>query len=259
MSGPQVDDRAERSRRYPAISLREAINSLELLHRGVGLTGGSRETLAQAIGHTTLNGTSKRKIAALLQYGLIEKEGERYKVSDLGRRIIIPVSEQEKIEAIAEAARRPTLFQEIGSAFDQQPIPSMLANVLAREYGVLPQASAEVANLFVQTVDQAGLIVDGVLAWNGERSPSASADSPSAEPRLRGMNAMGSNAPTLPLEESLHSGPYQDYSIPLDNRGRKALIHLPTPVTTHDLSRLRGWVAYMQGVISDEDPAPAAQ
>ena len=86
------DERSERSRRYPASTVVDAIGNLTLVHRGVGMNGGSREALAQAIGHTTLNGASKRKIASLIQYGLIDRDGDRYRISDLGRRILIPVN-----------------------------------------------------------------------------------------------------------------------------------------------------------------------
>jgi hypothetical protein len=250
MTTPHDDDRVERSRRYPSITIREAVAALELLHRSVGFGGGSRETLAHAIGHSSLNGTSKRKIAALTQYGLLDRDGERYRISDLGRRIIIPISEREKAEAIAEAARRPQLFQAIGSAFDQQQIPSMLANLLAREYGVVAQASTEVANLFVQTAEQAGLIVEGVLNWSDARPEQSRQETQAVEGKETLTADTNRPAADIGVSEMSH-GVVQDYSIPLDNKGRKARIHLPTPVSVRDLDRLRGWVDYMRNVIDD--------
>jgi hypothetical protein len=243
------DDRNERSRRYPATTVLDAVGNLVLVHRGVGMNGGSREALAQALGHSSLNGASKKKLASLVQFGLIDRDGDRYRVSDLGRRILIPVTDREKEEAIAEAVRRPALFQEIGQSFDQQAIPSMLANVLAREHGVLPGVSADVAAFFVKSVDQAGLVVDGILNWSGTpRSFASSPAEPSTEPRSALPPAASYGARAIPI---LAEGAYQDYSIPLDSRGRKALIQLPTPVESRDLDRLAGWLAYMRSVLDD--------
>jgi hypothetical protein len=248
------DERAERSRRYPSVTVREAVAFLELVHRGVGLSGGSRETIAQALGHSSLNGTSKRKIAALIQYGLVERDGERYRISDLGRALLIPVNDRERSSAISEAVRRPAIFQEIGTAYDQQPLPSMLANVLAREHGVLPQASAEVAAIFVQSVEQAGLLTEGVLRWS--TGPQSNSDLTDSAVRHDQATAAGSSVvPSIITERDTTprvDGTAQDFSIPLDSKGRKALIHLPTPVVTRDLARISGWIDYMKTVIQED-------
>lgn len=259
------DDKAERSRRYPAASLREAIGMVEAVHRGVGLNGGARETLAQALGHTTLNGTSKRKLATLVQFGLLEKDGERYRISTgIGRRILMPVNDRERNEAIAEAARRPLLFQEIGMAYDGHMLPSMLANVLAREHGVLPQTSAEVAQIFTESVEFAGLLgEDGVLRWTLPPTNPFTANAPrnadrvAPDPELYLGTDPGQRQPsTVAVGSSGSSGgerSTEDYTIALDGKGRKAVIHLPTPVRDRDLTKLSAWVAYMRSVVNEQE------
>jgi hypothetical protein len=250
------DERSERSRRYPVSTVVDAIANLASVHRGVGMNGGSREALAQAIGHSTLNGASKRKIASLIQYGLIDRDGDRYRISDLGRRILIPVTEREKEDAIAEAVRRPALFQEIGQSYDQQPLPSMLGNILAREYGLLPAVSGDVAELFKKSVEQAGLIVDGSLNWSG--APRAAVANPADAPaQLQSTREPTGDTRSTESASDASLGGLQDYSIPLDSRGRKALIHLPTPVEARDLDRLAGWLSYMRTVLSDTDDTSA--
>jgi hypothetical protein len=248
MTSPVDDDRSERSRRYPSVPVLDAVAYLELIHTGVGLGGGTRETLAQALGHSSVNGASKKKLATLVQFGFIDRDGDRYRPTDLARRILMPVSPDEKTSAIAEAVKSPSLFAEIGVAFDQQPIPTMLANILAREHGVTPTASAEVANVFRRSVEQAGLVSDGVLRWDEAPivSESASSSAPPASPSPA--------APTRRVAPVAGDGT-QDYSIPLNSDGRKALIYLPTPVTSKDLDRLNGWLTYMRSLTEPGDGA----
>jgi hypothetical protein len=53
-------------------------------------------------------------------------------------------------------------------------------------------------------------------------------------------------------ERSTSLGPVHEYAIPLDSRGRKAFIKLPTPVASRDLDRLVAWIGYMRALIDDE-------
>src|SRR4051812_35475783 len=120
MTGPSGEVREERSRRYPAASVRDAIAYLEQIHVGIGTTPVSRETMVQALGHSSVNGASKAKLAVLSHFGLLDREGERYRISELGIRIVIPRSDAERDAAIVDAVRQPALFQELGATFDQQ-------------------------------------------------------------------------------------------------------------------------------------------
>src|SRR4051812_21527957 len=96
MTGPSSEVREERSRRYPAASIRDAIAYLEQIHVGVGMTAVSRDTMVQALGHSSVNGASKTKLAVLSHFGLLDREGERYRISELGKRVLIPRSDAER-------------------------------------------------------------------------------------------------------------------------------------------------------------------
>lgn len=264
MAATVDDEKSERSRRYPGHSLRDVLQMLEEVQRGVGMNGGVRETVAQALGHSSLNGASTRKIASLVHFGLLERgDGDRYRVSKLGQRYLIPIDAQERTAAVAEAAKKPALFNEIGSAFDGHQLPTMLANVLAREYGVTPQASNEVAGLFLEAVEFAGLLESGgKLRWNAPLDSASSAlasedtkDAGATEPPLPvlgGQSTPHDPQPSRPSVAPKRDG-HEDYSIALDAKGRKAFINVPTPVTVRDLSRIGAWVAYMQSVIEDPE------
>lgn len=253
------DEKSERSRRYPSASVRDAIVLLEGIHKGLGLNGGSRDSLAQAMGHTTLNGASARKIATLIQYGLLDRDGERYRVSGLGRKLLIPVHEKEKIEAVAEAVRTPALYRELGESLDQQPIPVMLANVLAREHGVLSLASNDVAKNFLESVEFAGILgKDGVLRWQLAGKPIEV--SPPNQDALLGT--VSTDLPPIDTKKPVLLSDVQarepasglvDYSIPLDGRGRKAIIHLPNPIIASDLRRIISWIDFMKIALTESE------
>lgn len=257
------DERSERSRRYPGHALREVLQMLEEVKRGVGMNGGQRETVAQALGHASLNGASTRKIASLVHFGLVERDGDRYRISKLGQRYLMPIDPHERTAAVAEAAKKPALFNEIGSAFDGQPLPTMLANVLAREYGITAQASSEVAGLFMEAAVFAGLLdAGGILRWSAPTSglpnvadteePKDSAAKEVSAPDVGDNTAQQASQVTRSADSSARAGS-EDYSIALDAKGRKAFINLPTPVTGRDLARLGAWVDYMKTVIQEPE------
>lgn len=263
MAATGDDEKSERSRRYPGHSLRDVLHMLEEVQRGVGMNGGLRETVAQALGHSSLNGASTRKIASLVHFGLLERDGDRYRISKLGQRYLIPIDQQERTAAIADAAKKPALFHEIGSRFDQQQLPTMLANMLAREFGVTPQASNEVAGLFLEAVEFAGLLDSaGKLRWStvvatmpagaGTEDTKDGATTEASSQEGGGATSLPEHRPSRTSDAPKLDG-YEDYSIALDAKGRKAFINVPTPVTARDLSRIGAWVAYMQSVIDDPE------
>jgi hypothetical protein len=247
MTGPSSEVREERSRRYPAASVRDAIAYLEQIHVGVGMTAVSRETMVQALGHSSVNGASKAKLAVLRHFGLLDREGERYRISELGKRVVIPRSDAERDAATVDAVRQPALFQELGATFDQQRLPAMLANVIARDFGVTAQASAEVADVFTRSAEQAGLLIDGVLRWTGERDQAAGTDTSPERLERHQSTAQLSSERALSAADGTES-----YTIPLDSRGKKALIHIPVPTASKDLDRIAAWVSYMRSVVSDD-------
>ena len=103
----------ERSPRFPAENLTESVEKLELLYKEVGRSAVDSDTAARSIGYSGLNGASKTTLAALNYYGLIQREGHTHKVSDLGFKIIRPLNDKDKLEAMRTAAFSPKVFAEI--------------------------------------------------------------------------------------------------------------------------------------------------
>lgn len=106
-----------RSPNYPAISLREAIDRIQLLFGKAHTQLISREQAVEAMGYDGLHGASLGAISALLKYGLLEKVDSQVKTSDRAMSIIAPHNDEERQAAIHNAAFGPPLFGEIHERF----------------------------------------------------------------------------------------------------------------------------------------------
>lgn len=236
---------------YPGDSLAEAVTLLEKVRTGVGFASASRELIAQALGYKGLTGTSGRRVATLGHFDLIERTGNgSYKISDLGRRILMPTSEAEKALALAEAAKRPSLYLQVIAKYQGSALPQMLANILARDFKVYAGASEDAAKGLRETVEFAGLLRNGILYDTvdvGSEAP-ANPSRPSREETPRDPAAAEKPDETV---EATSTG---TYSIALGGDGRNAKIVLPLPITPRDLKLLRSWVEYMTVATAEETP-----
>jgi hypothetical protein len=252
-------EREERGPKTPGLNLASAIELLGRVRDGIGFGRAGRETVAQAIGYSSLNGTSKRAIAALSHFGLMERSGSAALViSELGKRILVPKDPGERTSAIAEAARQPALYQKLFERFGGHGLPGLLANILVREFGILPASSEDVARIFRESVDFAGLLRNGVLhselddsrpitAFDAEEveAPSAATDSGREAERITPRATENSGSVAVP------SGS-QRYTIPLDKHGRLATIDIPIPVSSSDLRRIGRWAEFMTDMSEEE-------
>jgi hypothetical protein len=227
--------------------LETAIEMLERVREAVGLAAASRETLVEALGYKSINGASARKVAVLSHFGLLDRVGKgTSKVSELGRRILMPVSDNDKIQAIANAARKPTLFSQLFDRLNGHALPSLLPNLLVREFGVFHGSAESVADTFRASMEYAGLLSNGVLSEE-IRPALESANTPDSK-------ESGARQPhNEPLSDGLEStkAELQRYTIALDGAGRVARIEIPLPVTATDLRRVERWAQYMGEIVAE--------
>jgi hypothetical protein len=254
-----MDDnqKEERGPKIPGVNLQSAIDLLRRVRDGVGVGRASRETIAQALGYSSLNGSSKRAIAALGHFGLMERAGSSaLRVSDLGSRILVPRDEQEQREAIAEAAQQPALYQKLFSRYGGHGLPALLPNILVRDFGVLASSSEEIVRTFRESVEFAGLLRNGILHTALE--PAETHSSSEVPPSSDGMSAevedqqAGPGPPTNHPTAARPPVGGQRYTIPLDRQGRLATIEIPLPVSSSDLRRVSRWAEFML-TMSEED------
>src|SRR5579871_2799396 len=110
---PDEMEARERNPRFPNETMVDAIGRIGKIFAGLGRTSVPAEAVAKAMGFAGLSGASRTTLAALSYYGLIGREGGKYKISDLAVRIIHPIDQAEKGRAVWEACFSPKLFSEI--------------------------------------------------------------------------------------------------------------------------------------------------
>ena len=106
-----------RSPNYPSISLPDALERLARLRKEIQWHKAPREVVAKGIGYAKLHGASAGAISALQKYGLLERDGDDLKISDLGKRHLNPLDSEEESKALVEAATNPSLFAELDEQF----------------------------------------------------------------------------------------------------------------------------------------------
>ncbi len=245
----ETKQKEDRGPKHPSDNLETAVEMLHRVRDGIGYSPANRETIVEALGYQGLSGTSARKLAVLNHFNLLDRVGNStYRIGELGKRILAPREESEVQVALAEAAKAPSLYQRLFARFGDSALPSLLPNILMREFGVLSQTADEVARLFRETAEFAGLLRNGVLHTELLADPSAAGDSApseSSDPR-----------PNTAADESSQAGPpagVQRYSVPLDKSGRVAMVELPLPLLVRDVERMISWLNYMMTITADEE------
>src|SRR5579863_3582825 len=123
-----------RSPNYPSMSLVEAVQQIQKLFGKIGQHPAPRDAVATSMGYSGLHGASATAISALIKYGLLERIGEDYKLTERAMRIIAPHDQGEKAHALHEASQEPALFAELIDHFKGEvPIDDLLRSYLLRK------------------------------------------------------------------------------------------------------------------------------
>ncbi|RYG85520.1 MAG: hypothetical protein EON58_22900, partial [Alphaproteobacteria bacterium] len=145
----------KRSPRYPRVNLTKAIDLIERLYKGAHQSRVDVDTAARVIGYSnSSSGAAAGSIGALRQFGLVDGLRGDLQVSDLAMRIIQPMNEQERLEAMREAAGRPEIFGSILGQFNgelprsDEPVKAFLV----RQQGFSQGGAEEVIATLRETV-----------------------------------------------------------------------------------------------------------
>jgi hypothetical protein len=142
-----------RSPNYPALSLPEAISSVDKVFARENRHLTPKEVVVKAMGYGGVNGASLGSLSALLKYGLLDRLGENYRVADRAMAILHPATPQEKAQAVTRAAQEPGLFAEMLKDFPGSiPSDDNLRSYLVRR-GFSPTALPGVIKAFRETMD----------------------------------------------------------------------------------------------------------
>ena len=245
----------ERSKAYPGAALSECVEFALRIKRGLGRGSHDRDSLAKSMGFSGVSGAVSPKIAALVHFGLLDRTGDGYELSELSKSITDPLNEVEQKSAIKAAFSRPNLYQEIVAKFEEDgQIPSQLATHLYRFHGITDSASASAAEIFLESGKYAGVlneqnfIVSNAPTYpKNENSSAHQADTAPAE--------IGKTAPEPPktlypkLMEAEVGEPVtsarQKFEFAI-TRGRTVIIIAPSDLNAKDVRVIRKQVELLE-------------
>lgn len=124
-----------RSPSYPIIPLGDAIERVGKIEKLYRLSQVDREAAAKLIGYSGLSGPANKSLAALAQYGLVERAGKgEMRVTQRAKAILYPDSDDEHREQLRSAALEPPLFRELQDRWPNIiPPPDGVASYLSRK------------------------------------------------------------------------------------------------------------------------------
>lgn len=243
-----------RSPRFPSISLDYAIEVV----KGASKFGQSISNIHIAGTGATSGGAFNRKRASLGYYGLVEgRDGNNLHITDLAMRIINPLSDEEKMQAIQEAFLHPDLFKRLYET-TQKGVPvqiNILGNILIRQYSI--QASGK--NEFLSTFIKSGIFAHLINYCDKSKT----------EIRLLSQNVEAESIPKTSINEDqnkvipnkTNTVPYDTFSsqdsqtqvveLSLDNGQAKLIV--PNKLTVTDAKKLKAQINILANIFNNAE------
>lgn len=245
------DIKRVRSPNYPSISLKDAIGHLDALWSKMHAHAAPRDLVLKAMGYSSYNGASGSALSAQVKYGLLERVGDDYKLTERAKQILHPHSPDERVSAIRAAANAPPLFTELLDQFGGTAPPSddILRSYLARR-GFASSAVPSVIQSFRETID--------LVSRETARYDSVQTPEPREEP-VRAEPVQPSMAP-----QTLHAIPHVAHHASLDE-GEREFAHGPLSRETsyrllvkggvgpREIAKLIKYLELQKSILSDDD------
>jgi hypothetical protein len=142
-----------RSPSYPNASLSEAIASVRKIEKLYRSSPVDREVAAKLIGYSSLSGPANQALAALAQYGLVERAGKgEMRVTSRAQAILHPNSDNEQKDQLRAAALEPQLFRELQERFPNMTPPEDGVLTYLNRQGFNQSAIRPAAKAYLQTL-----------------------------------------------------------------------------------------------------------
>lgn len=143
----------ERSAAYPAYSIEESLSFVNEVYGHFRNSYAKRDDILNLI-----KGTNNSKIASCGHYGLLDRQKDAYKISDLYKTIVNNITDQEKKEALLQAFNTPNLNKELIEKFDGDVVPEKLSVHLFRFHGITEAAAPSAAEVFLNNARYVGAL-----------------------------------------------------------------------------------------------------
>lgn len=146
-------DTPVRSPSYPVMSLADAVAAVHKIEGQYRSSKVDREIAAKMIGYSSLSGPANKALAALAQYGLVERAGKgEMRVTTRARAILHPDDPAEKRRELEAAALEPSLFREMKERWPDVMPPEEAVISYFNRRGFNPSAIRPAARAYLQTL-----------------------------------------------------------------------------------------------------------
>lgn len=186
-----------RSPRYPAISLKDAIEKAAAVYKADRRNKIPKQLVAEHMGYGGLNGASLGVISAVNKYGLLD--GGRDSMWITPRTVDIlerEVGDPERAAALRAAAFEPALFRELAESFEGHVSDAALRSYLIAKRDFLPDSAVKLIRAYRDTMafvdaesgayDSAPIEPDVPPVAARELAPEAPVSPPIAGPAIAG-------------------------------------------------------------------------
>lgn len=246
-----------RSTRYPRLSLKEA-EELAVAAFRLGPRNVAQDRLANALDYSRAdNGAYRAKRASAGYFGLVEAAGTNHlSVSEEWIQALHSENENELQVARQKAVQKPSLYKQLFDNYGNKMLPSK--EWLERElqihehYGIKQVAIQEAVDVFLRSVEYAGLLDDNKFLRLGDSVIAETATEASDETNKEANKDDDEDDGSDPLTrvQKQNQGDNQIIHEDLDRievrlpRGRKAYLLIPAPgiLSKADKERIKGYI-----------------
>lgn len=150
----------ERSARYPAVPLAEAVAFVRQMDE-LGIDGLTSPQIASAMGFKNVKtNTFSGRLSSARQFGLLGLADQNYTLTELAMRIIHPMDPDEEPGLLLQACQSPPLFAELMKQYAGKRLPEaeILGNVLMHKHQITASAKLAAAESFYASIQHAGVL-----------------------------------------------------------------------------------------------------
>lgn len=142
-----------RSPNYPSLPLPKAVALAQEIYSRAHRNAIDPSTAYELMGFSGKSGASLSALAGLRQFGMVDGRGDSLRVTDLAERIFNPLSEDEKRDALLEAARMPEFFSVLNQEFNGKiPSENVIKSIAIRKHGFSPSGAEGVTKSYLETI-----------------------------------------------------------------------------------------------------------
>lgn len=211
----------------------------------------------------TVNGLSpdsiKQHLTSGQQYGLLEiKHRIGYKITDLFKRIYLPINELERKAAIVESLKTPSTYQQLFKEYEYHVVPpiSGIKNHFVRHIHLAENIAEKAAQVFIdnlrdyELLDSRGVLISGMVSKQNSNETN----------NVKGDNGVSNDyTPPPPTTPPAYTPPPPpddglfELPIPLPNK-RKAYLKYPIDsLTKKDIKVITKALEFVASSLEDDE------